>query len=96
MIEADLVVDATGRSSKMTAWLQSAGFGTVPEEAINSGLGYGTRTYKIPDGWETKHVSCTPLPTEAVHDASSIQQYTASYCVLYPCQVGSNDSMTMA
>ncbi len=55
-IEADLVVDATGRNTKMPAWLQAAGVGAIPEVTINSGLGYGTRTYKIPEDWQKEHV----------------------------------------
>jgi 2-polyprenyl-6-methoxyphenol hydroxylase-like FAD-dependent oxidoreductase len=47
-IEADLVVDASGRSSKLPAWLAEAGI-TVPEPAVvDSRTGYATRLYTAP------------------------------------------------
>lgn len=47
-LQADLVVDASGRNSKLTGWLQTLGF-VVPEaERLHVSLGYSTRHYKIP------------------------------------------------
>ncbi|OEV04344.1 NAD(P)/FAD-dependent oxidoreductase [Streptomyces oceani] len=47
---ADLVVDATGRGSRATAWLASLGLPPVPEETVDSGLTYATRVFRAPDG----------------------------------------------
>ncbi|MET8760583.1 2-polyprenyl-6-methoxyphenol hydroxylase-like oxidoreductase [Lentzea sp. NPDC004782] len=47
-IDADLVVDASGRSSKLPAWLADAGI-TVPEPVVvDSRTGYATRLYTAP------------------------------------------------
>lgn len=55
-ISADVVVDASGRNSRVSEWLEAAGCSAPPQQVINSGLGYGTRTYKMPEDWRLKHV----------------------------------------
>ncbi|HET9851295.1 MAG TPA: FAD-dependent oxidoreductase [Candidatus Limnocylindrales bacterium] len=45
-LDADLVVDATGRRSRMPRWLQDAGAGPVHEEAEDSGFLYYTRYFR--------------------------------------------------
>ncbi|MGK9462920.1 MULTISPECIES: FAD-dependent oxidoreductase [unclassified Streptomyces] len=49
VIEADLVVDATGRGSRTPAMLKRFGYGTVPEERIKIDLGYVTQHYELDD-----------------------------------------------
>ncbi|MFD7665636.1 pyridine nucleotide-disulfide oxidoreductase [Streptomyces sp. NPDC059788] len=49
-LDADLVIDATGRGSAATAWLAALGLPTVPEEHVDSGLGYATRIFRAPAG----------------------------------------------
>ena len=56
MIPADFVVDASGRNSKLSEWLEASGHSAPPQDVINSGLGYGTRTYQMPEHWYQKHV----------------------------------------
>ncbi len=51
-LTADLVVDASGRSSDAPEWLAEAGYPTPPQTIVNSFLGYATRWYKIPEGWD--------------------------------------------
>ena len=46
MIAADLVVDASGRSSSSPAWLESFGFAKPEQERIEIGIGYTTRAYR--------------------------------------------------
>ncbi len=46
-IQADLVVDATGRGSRTPAWLAEWGYPTVVEERKKIGLGYTTQHYRI-------------------------------------------------
>ena len=48
LLEADLVVDASGRNSKISNWLQELGYNAVPEESINSDIGYASRFYEKP------------------------------------------------
>jgi 2-polyprenyl-6-methoxyphenol hydroxylase-like FAD-dependent oxidoreductase len=47
-IHADLVVDASGRSSHSSQWLQDLGYETVEETEINAFVGYATRRYRLP------------------------------------------------
>ena len=46
IIEADLVVDASGRGSLSPAWLESLGYIRPEEERIEIGIGYTTRIYR--------------------------------------------------
>jgi 2-polyprenyl-6-methoxyphenol hydroxylase-like FAD-dependent oxidoreductase len=45
---ADLVVDATGRGSRTPVWLQALGYARPETEQVRVGLGYATRTYRLP------------------------------------------------
>jgi 2-polyprenyl-6-methoxyphenol hydroxylase-like FAD-dependent oxidoreductase len=47
-LAADLVVDASGRSSKAFDWLAALGYETPKITAINASLGYATRWYRRP------------------------------------------------
>lgn len=53
---ADLVVDASGRSSRLSRWLQDLGLEAPSETVVDSSAGYATRWYTIPaqyeDGWK--------------------------------------------
>ncbi len=50
---ADLVVDASGRSSNAPVWLEKLGFAKPPETTINPFLGYATRRYKQPENFSS-------------------------------------------
>lgn len=45
-MSADLVVDASGRSSKLPQWLSALGHDLPPEETVTSSIGYSTRYYR--------------------------------------------------
>ena len=47
-ISADLVVDASGRSSHAGQWLEALGYEPPTEEVVNAFLGYATRRYAPP------------------------------------------------
>ncbi|MBR0797989.1 FAD-dependent monooxygenase [Bradyrhizobium jicamae] len=47
ILEADLVVDASGRGSSSAAWLSAVGFAKPPEEQITVNVGYVTRFYRL-------------------------------------------------
>jgi 2-polyprenyl-6-methoxyphenol hydroxylase-like FAD-dependent oxidoreductase len=49
LIEADVVVDATGRGSRTPAMLEGFGYERVPEERIKINLGYVTQHYELDD-----------------------------------------------
>ena len=46
LLAAELVVDASGRGSRLPAWLEGLGFGRPPEERVDIGLRYTTRLYR--------------------------------------------------
>jgi 2-polyprenyl-6-methoxyphenol hydroxylase-like FAD-dependent oxidoreductase len=48
VLDADLVIDATGRGSRTPTWLQALGYPRPPTEQVQIGLGYATRTYRLP------------------------------------------------
>jgi 2-polyprenyl-6-methoxyphenol hydroxylase-like FAD-dependent oxidoreductase len=51
-IDADLVVDAGGRASKAPQWLCALGYRAPAETVVNSHLGYASRIYARPAGWQ--------------------------------------------
>ncbi|MCY0960657.1 FAD-dependent oxidoreductase [Streptomyces sp. H27-H5] len=58
-IEADLIVDATGRASRAPSWLAELGFPAVPETIVDAGVTYASRRYKAPvetAGWPVINV----------------------------------------
>jgi 2-polyprenyl-6-methoxyphenol hydroxylase-like FAD-dependent oxidoreductase len=50
VLAADLVVDATGRSSRSPAWLEALGYDRPPVDEVRIGLGYASRTYRLTKG----------------------------------------------
>ncbi|MFE9040208.1 FAD-dependent oxidoreductase [Streptomyces sp. NPDC012421] len=48
-LAADLVVDASGRSTKATDWLAAIGAEAPHEETLDTGLAYSSRIYKATD-----------------------------------------------
>lgn len=53
-ILADLVIDASGRSSNATKWLKAIDASVPEQETINACLGYATQRYRIPSGWSNE------------------------------------------
>jgi hypothetical protein len=51
-VAADLVVDASGRFSRAPQWLAALGYPAPGETSINPLLGYASRQYAIPAGFE--------------------------------------------
>ncbi|MEW2043793.1 FAD-dependent monooxygenase, partial [Streptomyces sp. NPDC005534] len=47
-LTADLVVDTSGRGTRVTHWLTSLGLPPVEEREVNAGVTYATRYYKAP------------------------------------------------
>jgi flavin-dependent dehydrogenase len=63
-LQADLVVDACGRGSRMPAWLESLGMTRPLQEQVRIGVGYSTRTYRLPSGTmgDDLVAICAPTP----------------------------------
>lgn len=51
-LTAQLVVDASGRSTHVPQWLESLGITPPPTTVIDPGLGYTTRRYRIPSQFQ--------------------------------------------
>lgn len=51
-LDADVVVDATGRGSRAPDWLAELGADRVSEDSIDPGIFYATRLYRPPAGTE--------------------------------------------
>ncbi|MFI0487635.1 FAD-dependent oxidoreductase [Actinomadura sp. 9N215] len=49
-LDADLVVDATGRGSRLGQWLSALGAPPLDKDVVDSGMGYSTRVFKAPPG----------------------------------------------
>jgi 2-polyprenyl-6-methoxyphenol hydroxylase-like FAD-dependent oxidoreductase len=49
-VAADLVVDATGRGTRLPVWLGEWGFDRPDEDTVDVGIGYATQQLRIPDG----------------------------------------------
>jgi flavin-dependent dehydrogenase len=49
-VPADLVVDASGRGTRLPAWLYEWGFTRPEEQTVDVGIGYATQQLRIPNG----------------------------------------------
>jgi 2-polyprenyl-6-methoxyphenol hydroxylase-like FAD-dependent oxidoreductase len=64
LIEADLIVDATGRSSRSPLWLEELGYPRPAEDEVRIGVAYASRVYRRRpdhlDGDRAAVVAATP------------------------------------
>lgn len=49
-LDADLVVDATGRGSRLPAWLEAAGYAPPEQQRLTVRVGYASRQYRLAPG----------------------------------------------
>ncbi|MER8234999.1 FAD-dependent monooxygenase [Streptomyces sp. NPDC094049] len=66
-LAADLVVDASGRSTKAADWLAGIGAEAPHEETLDTGLAYGTRVYRAragDPGTDTIGYNIVPNPSQ--------------------------------
>jgi 2-polyprenyl-6-methoxyphenol hydroxylase-like FAD-dependent oxidoreductase len=61
-LTADLVVDASGRGSRMPRWLEDLGYAPVEETNVEMGVGYATRTYRRNPNSGTDMIYILPKP----------------------------------
>ncbi|GGW13205.1 hypothetical protein GCM10018980_71410 [Streptomyces capoamus] len=62
-LRADLVIDASGRSTRTPQWLVRLGVGGITQDEIDSGLAYASRIYRAPvptDNWPMIGVQADP------------------------------------
>lgn len=60
-IAADLVVDCSGRGSRLPRWLESQGFGTVPVQKLEIAMGYTSGLFRPPPEWRDRIWACLML-----------------------------------
>jgi 2-polyprenyl-6-methoxyphenol hydroxylase-like FAD-dependent oxidoreductase len=62
-LDADLVVDASGRASAAPKWLEELGYGAVEETSVNAHWGYSSCFVRLPDDHRMKFkaISAAPL-----------------------------------
>lgn len=82
-LDADLVVDATGRNSALPAWLAERGLGETPAYSYRMDLGYSTLIYKLPGDGEHHsrrrgdHLTlCQPQPFRGNHRGGAVVRLT--------------------
>jgi 2-polyprenyl-6-methoxyphenol hydroxylase-like FAD-dependent oxidoreductase len=66
VLRADLVVDATGRRSRLPDWLVQLGFERPAETRIDASLSYASRIYRRPQGnrdWKAAFLQAQPPTT---------------------------------
>ena len=63
---AELVIDASGRGSRLPDWLADLGLVAPEESTVDALLGYATRMYDVPDGLDVswKAIYVQPAPPE--------------------------------
>jgi 2-polyprenyl-6-methoxyphenol hydroxylase-like FAD-dependent oxidoreductase len=62
-LRADLVVDASGRTSRAPDWLEALGYGRPAERSVSAFLGYASRLYALPEGdpgWKVLLIQSRP------------------------------------
>jgi 2-polyprenyl-6-methoxyphenol hydroxylase-like FAD-dependent oxidoreductase len=62
-VDADLVVDATGRGSRAPKWLEALGYPRPEQEQVRIDVGYATRRYRLPPGALDDDLACVHGPT---------------------------------
>jgi 2-polyprenyl-6-methoxyphenol hydroxylase-like FAD-dependent oxidoreductase len=64
-VHADLVVDATGRGSRLPLWLEVLGYGRPPEEKVTSRVAYTTGIFRLRPGALGHDLAVIVAPTPA-------------------------------
>lgn len=63
-LDADLIVDATGRASRAPRWLKELGYEAPSETVVDAHQGYASRLYRIPENfdgdWSCAYVQVAP------------------------------------
>ncbi|GLP64213.1 hypothetical protein TUSST3_08330 [Streptomyces sp. TUS-ST3] len=84
LLEADLVVDASGSGTKAPRWLEAIGARVPDEETIDTGLAYASRVYRGTNGaleGETRGYYAYPDP-EQVHAGGALPLEDGTHLVI--------------
>ena len=81
-IEADLVVDATGRGSRTPAWLDELGYQRPDDERVKIGLAYTTQLYHPDPSWSDVIESINVVASPAHPRGAFFGQMGPDACIL--------------
>jgi 2-polyprenyl-6-methoxyphenol hydroxylase-like FAD-dependent oxidoreductase len=81
-LDADLVVDATGRGSRTPVWLEEMGYSRPPEDKMNIGLAYTTRMYRTRPGMFDGCQSINPVASPDYPRGAFFGQVAPDECIL--------------
>jgi 2-polyprenyl-6-methoxyphenol hydroxylase-like FAD-dependent oxidoreductase len=82
VVDADLVVDATGRGSRTPAWLEQLGYERPAEERVKVGLAYTTRHYRTAPQMFDGVQSINPVASPAHPRGAFFGQIGRDLCIL--------------
>ncbi|MCP2270954.1 NAD(P)/FAD-dependent oxidoreductase [Actinokineospora diospyrosa] len=82
VLEADLVVDTTGRGSRTPVWLEELGYERPPVERVKVGLAYTTRYYRSKPEMFDGVQSINPVASPAHPRGAFLGQVGPDICVL--------------
>jgi 2-polyprenyl-6-methoxyphenol hydroxylase-like FAD-dependent oxidoreductase len=80
-LRADLVVDATGKVSKLPAWLVGLGYQAPAEEVVRCKMAYLTRRWQLPDASTYCDLVSVITPAEKPHFGVMIAQEDGTHIV---------------
>ena len=82
VLEADLVVDATGRGSRTPVWLEQLGYERPAEDRVKIGLAYTTCHYRTRPEWFDGVQSINPVASPAHPRGAFFGQVGPGLCIL--------------
>lgn len=82
VLDADLIVDATGRGSRTPAWLEEFGYLRPEEERIKIGLAYTTRHYRTRPEWFDGVQSINPVASPEYPRGAFFGQVGPDMCIV--------------
>ncbi|WAL99221.1 NAD(P)/FAD-dependent oxidoreductase [Streptomyces sp. Je 1-369] len=80
-LEADLVIDATGRGSRLKQWLSALGVPALEEDVVDAGVAYATRLFTAPPGATTRFPAVNIAADDRVREPGR-------FGVVYPIEGG--------
>jgi 2-polyprenyl-6-methoxyphenol hydroxylase-like FAD-dependent oxidoreductase len=88
-LDADLVVDATGRASRAPRWLEELGYRPPPEVAVQPYLGYASRLLRVPeDVWPDGLRGVLALPYPGANRGGAVCLQDDGYSIVTACGSG--------
>ena len=91
ILAADLVVDTSGRASKLSKWLTGMGYEVPKPDLLKVDLGYSTRRYKLPahlthltDQWDVINIAGQPANGSYTGVFSFIENQVAEVLLYRP------------